>query len=51
MKDTIYIKGVWYEIEITECKTWVILRNREGVETKFYNDAEGAEEMTKFILG
>lgn len=49
--DTIYIKGVWYEVEITVCKTWVIFRDKFGKEVKFYNDAEDAAKMEAFILG
>lgn len=51
MRDTIYIKGVWYEVEITDCKTWVIFRDREGKEVKFYNDDDGSKDMVAFILG
>ena len=49
--DTIYIKGVWYEVEITDCKTWVIFRDRDGKEVKFYNDAEDAQKIADFVLG
>lgn len=41
MPDTITHNGIWYEVEITECYTYVILRDRWGFEFKFINDDEG----------
>jgi hypothetical protein len=45
MPTTIIHAGVWYEVEITECLTYVILRDKFGAETKFYNDEEGWAEF------
>lgn len=47
--DSLIVKGVWYEVEITECKTYVIFRDRAGEEIKFYNDEEGAKDLSAFI--
>ena len=43
--NSIIISGVWYEVEVTECYTYRILRDKYGVEHKFYNDEEGILEM------
>ena len=45
MPSTMILNDVWYEIEITQCYTWMVLRDRNGVEFKFYNDDEGVAEM------
>ena len=50
MSGTVFIKGVWYEVGVTECYTYMILRDKFGSEFKFYNDAEGMSQMLK-ILG
>ena len=45
MQSTMFLKGVWYEVEITQCLTWMVLRDRQGSEFKFYNDEEGLADM------
>lgn len=43
--DTMILNGRWFEVEITQCYTWMILRDRFGSEWRFYNDAEGLAEL------
>lgn len=50
MSSTMLLKGVWYEVEVTQCYTYMILRDKFGSEFKFYNDADGMSEMLR-ILG
>lgn len=45
MEDGMILNGIWYEVEITECYTYMILRDKFGTEFKFYNDDEGRAEM------
>ena len=45
MSSTMILNGVWYEVEITQCYTYMVLRDRQGSEFKFYNDQEGIAEM------
>ena len=45
MESTMVLSGVWYEVEVTQCYTYMILRDRWGTEYKFYNDEEGVAEM------
>ena len=41
--------GTWYELEVTPCKTYVVLRDKFGVEFKFFYDEEGLAEMQSFL--
>ena len=41
--------GTWYELEVTPCKTYVVLRDKFGVELTYYFDAEGFEAMREFL--
>ena len=45
MPSSVIRNGVWYEVEQTECYTYVILRDQWGNELRFYNDAEGWAEF------
>lgn len=36
--DTLRINGTWYEVEITECYTYAILRDKYGYEIKLHSD-------------
>lgn len=46
-----FVRGQWYEVEITDCKTHVIFRDKLGKEVKFYNDDEDARLIREFIMG
>ena len=46
---TLFVGGVWYEVEITECYTYMIVRDRNGAELRFYNDAQGLAEMSEYL--
>jgi len=43
--ESIILDGIWYEVEVTQCYTYLILRDKFGSEHKFYYDAEGLAEM------
>ena len=47
--ETIILSNTWYEVEITECYTFVVLKDSFGNTYKFYNDQEGLEEMNSTL--
>lgn len=47
--ETIVLNGVWFEVEVTQCYTYRILRDAQGNEHKFYNDDEGLVEVFEFF--
>lgn len=42
---TIVLGGTWYEVEVTQCYTYLLLRDAVGTEHKFFYDGEGLAEM------
>lgn len=43
--ESIIIGENWYEAEVTQCYTYLVLRDKFGTEYKFFNDDEGLAEM------
>ena len=41
--------GTWYEAELTDCRTHVVLRDSWDVEYRFFFDAEGLEYLRTFL--
>ena len=41
--------GTWYEAEITDCRTYVVVRDSWDVEYRFFFDDEGFEDLRAFL--
>lgn len=46
---TVFVRGQWFEMQVSECLTWVVFRDSDGFEIAFYNDEEGYKDMVAWM--